>query len=450
MKQVSTLHNHQEEAVQLLSDLIQINTTNPPGNELAAARYLQAVAQQHGMEAEIYEAAPGRGNLVVKVPGTNPSLPPLILLSHLDVVPADPSAWKLPPFGGIVQDGAIWGRGAVDTKQLTTMEMMALIRLKREGIVPNRDLYLVATADEERGSRLGLRALLEDRGNLFDGAEVISEGGGFPIRVNGITFYLCETGQKGPCNVRFRILRQANTNPFFPSLSGVQAGIELLSRLESFTWPGNIPATTQQLLERLSRAAQIDPDLPLADRLDRLYKAVSPGLQKILSAIVRNTLAVTVWKGGRQWKSAAYDNELTADVRLLPGVTREELETRLDELTQDLPVEWEIERFQEGYESSTDSPLFQALSAALEERLPGVQVVPFLSAGASDGRFLQSYGAKVYGFSPVLAEDMTFDQAVTMVHGVDERIAVDSLVFGTEVLYRAVISRCQEKIYEQS
>lgn len=439
----------QAEAIQLLSDLIRINTTNPPGNEIAAAHYLQSVAQKNDLYTEIFETAPGRGNLLVKYPGCDSSLSPLILLSHLDVVPADPSAWKQPPFGGVIQDGYIWGRGAVDTKQLTVMELMSLILLKRSGITPRQDIYLLATADEERGSQLGLTAFLETHGHIFKNAEVISEGGGFPIQVSGSTFYLCETGQKGPCIVRFRSRKQASANPFFPNLAGLQATSELILRLENFNWPGVVPETTQILLEHLNSAAKIDSVLSKEDKLEHLLAKVTPTLQKVLSAMVKNTMAVTIWNGGRKSGLSEHDNELLADVRLLPGVSRGELEEKLNELTAGLPIEWEILKFQSGYESSADSPLFRALAGALNNALPGAKVVPFLASGASDGRYLQSYGARVYGFSPVLIEDMTFDQAVGMVHGINERIAVDSLIFGTEILYAAVVSLCKEQVNDK-
>ncbi|HZW03277.1 MAG TPA: M20/M25/M40 family metallo-hydrolase [Anaerolineaceae bacterium] len=437
------------EAVNLLSNLIQIDTTNPPGNELAAVQYLAAIARQNDLDVEIIETAPGRGNLLVKLPGHNPDLPPLILLSHLDVVPADPVAWQIPPFSGQVQDGIIWGRGAVDTKQLTVMQFMALLQLKRSGLFPQRDVILAATADEECGSRLGLAALLETHGRLFRDADVVSEGGGFPIRVGNQTIYLCESGQKGPCTVRFSCPKQAGGNPYFPNLNGVQAASELILRLEGYRWPGEIPEMTRRLLERLATAAGITESLPPDDLLAQLAGQISPALHKVLTAMTQNTMAVTVWKGGRRSNLPGFDSELLADVRLLPGVGRGDLEERLNELTAGLPVAWELIKYQPGYEASAESALFQALAGALENRLPGAQVAPFLSSGASDGRLLQSHGARVYGFSPVLLEDMTFDQAITMVHGVDERISVASLIFGTEVLYAAVVSLCQEKMNEK-
>lgn len=443
------MRTYQAEAIDLLSKLIQINTTNPPGNELTAARFLQTYARQSELDSEIIETAPKRANLLVRLPGSSPNLPPLVFLSHLDVVPADPAAWQVPPFSGQIQDGYIWGRGAVDTKQLTVMQFMSLLLLKRSGMTPQRDVILAATADEERGSQFGLAALLETHAHLFRNADVISEGGGFPIQIGGTTLYLCESGQKGPCTVRFRCPKQAGGNPFFPNLGGVQAASELVLRLKDFHWPGRIPEMTRALLERLAAAAGIDVNLATNDLLTRLEKVVSPALVKVLNAMAANTLAITVWTGGRSYTPPDYDCELLGDVRLLPGVTRGELEARLTELTAGLPVEWEILKFQPGYESNPESELFQALAAALQTQRPEAQVVPFLSSGASDGRLLQSSGARVYGFSPVLVEDMTFDQAVTMVHGVNERISVDSLVFGTEVLYKAVASLCQEKIYEK-
>lgn len=432
----------QLEATRLLRDLIRINTTNPPGGELKAAAHIAGLAAAEGIPYELIETAPGRANLILKLQGREAG-PPLILLSHLDVVGAREEEWTHPPFDGVIEDGYLWGRGTIDTKQLTAMELVALFRMARDNVVPRRDVYLIATADEESGSEYGLKALLKTHGDLFRGADVVSEGGGFPILVNGRTIYLIEAGQKGLCQVKFAYPRVPNKNPFYPDNAGLAQFAELTRRIAAHSWEGEVPATTRELLSVLLEACgETSEDKTLQEQIEYLKAQVSPLFGNMIKAMTESTMALTMWNGGRKRRDLADAYLGMADIRLLPGITREEVESKLEALCEGLGIEWEIITCQQGYDSGCEGRLYDVLSKAVQEQAPGALAIPFIATGTSDGRYLREYDGRVFGFSPVLAEDMTFERAVTMVHGIDERISCDSIEFGTATLHRAIVHYC--------
>lgn len=436
------IDNIRNEAVQILQDLVRINTSNPPGNEMQAIRYIEIIANKSHIDCEIIETAPGRGNIILKVPGKRPGNP-LILLSHLDVVGADAKEWMMDPFGGEVKDGFIWGRGTIDTKQLTAMELITLLLIKRNNIIPERDIYMIATADEESGSTFGIKELLNKKGEIFKDADVISEGGGFPIEVEDKIFYICETGQKGSCSVRFKFRKSPNGNPYYPDNRAVKACSELIKRINDDRWHCNWPETTEILIDLLTKSIGLNENLSFEKKLELLCDRVSSEFANILKAMTRNTIAVTMWKGGKNSCGPDYQTEIYADIRLLPRITINMVMEKISNLVDGLDTEWEILSFSSGYESSYDGELYRNLCDTILKKTPGYKVVPFIATGASDGRFLKEYGSRVYGFSPVLPLDMTFEKAVSMVHGINERISIDSLMFGIDVLYSTVINYCR-------
>lgn len=432
-----------KEATQILAKLIQFDTTNPPGNELIAANYLATIAEQHGLTAKVIETAPQRGNVIISLNDTYKD--PLILLSHLDVVGAQREDWEEDPFAGVIKDDVLWGRGTIDTKQLTVMELMVLLLLKRNQIQLPNDIVLIATADEESGSTYGLIKLLEEYGQYFLHAPVINEGGGFPIMVGETPVYLCETGQKGMCQIRFNVKKQPHANPYYFNNHVLTTSAELVQRLVKTKWESEPPITTQYLIETLvgvSGQTHIQK-LPYIDKVHHLSKNVSPFINKLLKAMSENTFAATIWNGGGRHSELLGDSEIFVDCRILPKVTMTMVEDKLRELTQGLDVEWTIESFREGYESDYRTPLFASFQAAMASNLPGSLVVPFISTGGSDSRFLAPYRSKVFGFSPMLP-DMTFEKVLPMVHGINERIPLDSLLFGIKVLYESILNYCKK------
>lgn len=426
----------EEETQTLLQDLLRIDTTNPPGNELQAAEYLAEKGRGEGLECTIHKTGEGRGNLIVHLPGPQDQ-PPLLLLSHLDVVPAKAEDWQYPPFDGVLKEGWIWGRGALDTKHLTAMQMMAMLTLKRRGKPLNREVFLLATADEERGSKEGLLSLLKEKGdNMFQKARVISEGGGFPVLIGDKAFYLCEIGQKGSCRIRFTEKEKEKQSPFFPDPSGFREAAQLIEKLQDYRWGETIPQTTRHCLEELARACNLPHSLSVPAMIEGIRPHAPAIVSSILQAISANTMTVTVWKGGKK-----VPLEILVDCRILPDVKKEEVEEHLRAITKGFSIDWDIESFSQGYENKGEDPFSTVMEQALQDEDGEAQLLPYLSPGGSDGRHLQGTGAMVYGFSPVTT-DLTFDKVLSMVHGVDERISTRSLAFGTRVLVRGVLAYC--------
>ncbi len=416
--------------ITLLKQLVRIDTTNPPGNEACLMARLEEILDAENIPYVHQQTAPGRGNLLAWLPASEQAnKPPLVLLSHMDVVAAQKEQWDYPPFEAREVDGYIYGRGTVDTKQLTVMELSAFLSLKETGTKRCRDVYFLATGDEEKGSTWGLKWFLshEITANgrtvtgceLLSGSDVISEGGGFPIVTGGKEFYLCETGQKSCGTVAFHVKARHAKGPFFGSGDGMVRAMGLAKEIGSTKLSGKVLDTVQCFEQKLSRAE------------------LSPMMQKILQAMKQNTLTVTMISGKN-----VNDVTLTCDVRLLPGFEREYLTGILEELARKWDCTYEILSLGKGYESSPQGEFLNCLEDAtlkvLGKTKEQTQLLPFVSMGSSDGHLLVDSGAHVYGYSPVYSWDMTFDRAVSMVHGINERIHKDSVLFGCRVLELAV------------
>ena len=412
-----------------LKELVRINTTNPPGQEMPLLLQLKKWLCAHDIPCSIQESAKGRGNIMAWLEAKEPKEPPLFLISHIDVVPAQPEQWQHAPFEAQEADGYIYGRGTVDTKQLTIMELWALFELKRQGGPKTRDVFFLATSDEEAGSTYGIQWFLEHEieknGCLkpgrewIAGADVISEGGGFPIRANGKEYYLCETGQKSCGTVEFTVRARRARGIYLTSGDGMARAMGLAGDIGSLELEGTVLDTVRAFKDRLGDAQ------------------LSPMMQKILQAMQHNTMTVTMITGRN-----INEVHVTCDVRLLPGFGREYLETVLDRLCRKWDCEAEILSLGCGYESSPDGPFLKTLEEAtlaeLGKTREETEILPFVSMGSSDGHYLTGLGTRVFGYSPVMGWDITFDQAVQMIHGVNERIHRESVLLGCRVLARAV------------
>lgn len=424
------------EPISLLKDLIRIDTTNPPGGEAKLLCYLEDIFNKEGISYVHQETAPGRGNLLAWLEADEGNLAPLILLSHVDVVAARADQWRFPPFEAREEEGYIYGRGAVDTKQLTVMELAAFLELKKAGGRRKRPVYFLATSDEESGSEWGLRWFLEHeitlngqalRGReLFAGSDVISEGGGFPIKAGEKEFYLCESGQKGCGVVEFTVKARKAKGPFFGSGDGMERAMGLVQDIGLRELPGAKLETVKRFEEKVAG------------------RELSPAMERILTAMKQNTMTVTMISGKN-----VNEVKVACDVRLLPGFGREWLEGIVQELAAKWDCEGQIVSLSAGYESGSQGGLAGILEEATRKALgkgrEEVELLPFVSMGSSDGRFLVDTGARVYGYSPVLSWDMTFDSAVAMVHGIDERIHRDSVTFGCQVLSLALKRAVREE-----
>lgn len=422
----------------LLGHLVRFDTTNPPGNEMPLIMYLCTILDEHGISRGVQRTGNNRGNLLALLPAAKPDgRPPLVLMSHTDVVGADPQQWQYPPFGGEVHEGYIHGRGTVDTKGLTAMELAAFLALADEP-ARARDIYFLATCDEEQGSALGMQYVLTHpfvidgkqigAETIFSRSDVISEGGGFPIKVGKTVFYLCETGQKSCGSVRFTLEGPDSANPFLPSPDVIVRSMCLVRELAAFRMDSQVPDGVKRFEQALKAAAGGKPDWE---------KRLTPGVKSILDATRRSTLVPTLLQGRNTARA-----EVLCDVRLLPGFDPAQLTRHLDDFARRWRCAYKVERLSTGYESPAGrfaQVLERATLDCLGDEAKNTRLLPFISMGSSDGHFLAPLHANVYGYSPVLSRDMTFDTAVRMVHGVDERIHAESLSFGANVLKEALL-----------
>ena len=409
-----------EEATAIFRSLVRVDTSNPPGREKEAVELLSALFAARGIEHSVYESAPGRANIIAKIPGGGEA--PVVLLSHLDVVPADPSLWKHYPFSADEADGSIWGRGTLDTKQLTAMQLAAFLRLHDAGFKPNREVVFAATADEEAGSRQGMEYLSGEFSSLGAGSFCISEGGGFPIRHEGRTFILCTAGEKGLCRVRLSADETRGAD-------GVAALAEGVQRLLSYASPPNLGGVARVFLDRIG----IPPDpAECADETTR----------GLLRHILRDSAALNRLRYGTPGAAAP---EAEVELRLAPSMNESAAGALVDSLLEGSPIAREVVAFEQGFESDLESPLLGLLERNCGLFGLDAALLPILALGRTDGRFLGCDGFSVYGFSPVLLSD-SFGEVLKRVHGVDERISLDSFRFGCKVLCRTLIELCAPDI----
>ncbi|MEM3873837.1 MAG: M20/M25/M40 family metallo-hydrolase [Candidatus Bathyarchaeia archaeon] len=445
---VRLLTEVEEEITALLSDLIRINTTNPPGNETQAAKYLAETLEREGFECEVLESAPGRGNVITRLKGTGEK-PSLLLLSHLDVVAANPKEWSVDPFSGLIRDGFVWGRGAMDMKSMTAMEVMVMKLLKRNNVKLKGDVILAATADEERGGEAGAGWLVRHHLEKVRADYVINEGGGQAIPMDGKNVFTIQTAEKGI--LWFKV--KAKGRPGHGSVPGAADNAILrinrvVERLGNYRAPMVLTPTVKQFLavmvEENAEARQAltlllqNPDKgdEILDMLAQKDKAMAEELR----AMLRMTIAPTIIRGGVKENIIPSECEAIFDCRILPGQSTAEALNRIKELLKDIDlekIEFEIVQANEPSESPMDTPLYGLMVETLKEFEPNCAVTPILLTGGTDSRFFRSLGAACYGFQPALS-DLPYGEILKMVHGIDERISIKNLVFGVSVLYHVV------------
>jgi acetylornithine deacetylase/succinyl-diaminopimelate desuccinylase-like protein len=431
-----------EEVAHHLQQLIQLESVNPPGNETLVADYLARVAAAEELPVHVLERAPGRGNFVTRIQGRGTQRP-LLLMGHGDVVPADPARWSHPPFAGEIYDGRVWGRGAIDMKHQVAAELVVMLLIKRLGLVLDRDLIMVTFADEEAGGQYGARWMWQEHRELIDAEFAINEGGGQAVDLDGKRFYLCQTGEKG--SQRFRIVaRGPGGHGAVPlpdtAMHRMVAALDTLLRYEP---PTVLSASVGHMLGVFAATlggdtARLVSEIearPTADLLDQL--PLSEGDRRRLAATTRNTVVPTVIAGGERISVIPGEVSCRVDARLLPG---QDPAAFLAEMRALLEPGVEVESIEDGwsgFEAAPDSPLFDVFVQTIERLDPGAAVVPFLAAGSTDAVSLP--GIKVYGFMPMALSD---DESGGM-HGDDEQIAIDNLLFGTRALFEIVTRYCQ-------
>ncbi|HED03146.1 MAG TPA: M20/M25/M40 family metallo-hydrolase [Candidatus Fraserbacteria bacterium] len=432
-----------EETTKLLSELLQLDTTNPPGNEKIAADYLQGLLSQEGIESQILESAPGRSNLIARLKGRQPGKR-LMLLSHTDVVPVnDPDQWKYPPFSGVVAEGYVWGRGALDMKSMTATETMVMLLFKRLKLDFAGELILAAVADEEQGSSYGGNWLVQNHPDLMRSDYVLNEGGGMPLQIGEQVFYTVDTTEKGLWWVRLRFKGAAGHASVPHQDNAIAKSARLIDRLAGHQFPKQIAPAVQEFFVRVGqalgpqgvRAAQvITSDNQQVDLKSLL--AGTPLDANLVYAFTHTTCSPTMIRAGVKENVIPARCEFVLDFRFVPGYSREQIEETIEQLAGELAAELEIETIQHhpASESPISDPFYQIIAETVRQEIPGAQAVPYLLTGATDSRFMRQLGAAAYGFSP-LSTQMSLSERTKLVHSANERIDIGSLKLGVKLLY---------------
>ncbi|MFR9756101.1 M20/M25/M40 family metallo-hydrolase [Streptomyces sp. TR06-5] len=429
-----------DEAVAFTSQLIRIDTTNHgagDGVERPAAEYVGERLAEHGIEPVFLEKAPDRTNVVARIEGTDPSADALLVHGHLDVVPARAQDWTVHPFSGEVRDGVVWGRGAIDMKNMDAMVLSVVRAWARAGVRPRRDIVLAFTADEEDSAEYGADFLVEQHAGLFDGCtEGISESGAFTFHAgNGLRLYPVAAGERGTAWLRLTAHGRAGHGSKVNRENAVSRLATAVHRIGAHTWPVRLTPTVRAALTELALANGLeppDPDAPGFD-VDALLARLGPSAA-LVAPTVRNSANPTVLEAGYKVNVIPGTAAAQVDGRMLPGA-EDDFRTTMDTLTGP-DVDWDFQHREVPLEAPVDAPAFDAMREALQRFDPTARVVPYCMSGGTDAKQFSRLGIRGYGFSPLKLPEGFDYQA--MFHGVDERVPVDALHFGVHVLDRAL------------
>jgi len=420
----------QDEVVDLCRDLLRIDSSNPTSNEREAAEYVAAKLAEVGIEPTLIESEPGRTSVLARIEGADPSRDALLIHGHLDVVPADPSEWSVPPFAGEIVDDMLYGRGAVDMKDMDAMILSVVRNLARTGTKPPRDVVLAFLADEEAGGAKGAHWLVDHKPELFEGCtEAISEVGGFSVTVGeDQRLYLIQTAEKGMAWLRLTARGRAGHGSFINDDNAVTALAEAVTRIGRHTFPVQITPTVRHFLDELSDTLHVE--LSADDIEDAVTKLGS--ISRIIGATLRHTANPTMLEGSNKINVIPRTASAGIDGRFLPGL-EEDFFSQLDELLGP-DIQREFIHHDIAVETAWEGQLVDAMSRAIKAEDPNGRPVPYTLSGGTDAKSFSELGMKCYGFSPLrLPADLDF---AGMFHGVDERVPLDSLRFGARVLDR--------------
>jgi len=444
-----------DEAAELLSELIKIDTTNPPGNERAAAEHLKRYFSKEGIECELLERELGRTNLIARLKGSRPG-PKLMLLSHTDVVPAtNCEAWKYGPFSGEVAEGFIWGRGALDMKSMTASEAVVFSLFKRLNLDFAGELLYVAVADEEMGGGCGAKWLVEEHPDRVKADYVLNEGGGMPLQLNGKTFYTVDTVEKGLWWVKVTVKGTAGHGSVPHGDNPLVKSSRFIERIASHRFPKLVSPSVRAFFERVGEAfgdvgqelADLlisEGDRPDLTDLEKLFQG-TPMSPYLVNAFLRTTCSPTKIQAGLKENVIPDRCEFVLDFRYVPGCSRERIEETLRAIAADLGIPIEIDTIQHysASESPADTDFYRIIEETVREEL-GAETVPYLLTGATDSRFMRGMGAVAYGFYP-LSTKMPLSERAKLIHSDNERIDLESIELSVRVLTKVAMKTLQAR-----
>jgi len=453
-----------DDHVKLLRDLIRIpsiNPPNPPGPELDAANHIAGVLAAAGLAPQVFEPFPGRGSVVARLHGDGTGGEPLLLLSHLDVVPAQPDGWTHPPFAAEVADGYVWGRGAVDMKAMVAYELQVVrllaARARNTGLDPaidpipglRRDVIFACTADEEAGGLQGARWLVEHHPELLRAAGALNESGAVSVELGGRRFYPIQVAEKGMQVYRIAVRGTWGHGSMPREDNAAVLAAEVVTRLAQPGEPRLTPVMGRFLSglaaalddepARLVHAIAGDDPRRSAVALDALCE---PTYARALRALLRDTISPNVIHAGVKYNVIPGDASVEIDVRLLPGTAPDDMREEILARLGDLGPRCEVTRVLDlpPAESPIDSDLYRLLEDTVRAHDPDGVPLPVMAPFATDAKHLALLGVPTYGFAPLrLGPD---DRFLELFHGVDERVSLDALRWGLPVLYDVVATYC--------
>ncbi|MFI1564731.1 M20/M25/M40 family metallo-hydrolase [Streptomyces sp. NPDC020490] len=422
-----------DEVVRFTSDLIRIDTTNRGGGdcrERPAAEYVAERLAEAGLEPAMLERTAGRTNVVARIEGTDPAADALLVHGHLDVVPAEAGDWSVHPFSGEVRDGVVWGRGAVDMKNMDAMILAVVRAWARLGVRPRRDMVIAFTADEEDSAADGSGFLAGEHPHLFEGCtEGISESGAFTFHDgSGRQLYPVAAGERGTGWMKLTARGRAGHGSKVNRENAITRLAEAITRIGGHEWPLRLTPTVSAALTELAALYGIDTDL---HDVDGLLGKLGPAAQ-LVEATVRNSANPTMLRAGYKVNVIPGEAVAYVDGRFLPGC-EDEFRATLDELTGP-DVDWEFHHREVALQAPLDSPTYARMRAAIQEFAPEGHVVPYCMSGGTDAKQFSRLGITGYGFAPLKLPEGFDYQA--LFHGVDERVPVEALHFGVRVLDR--------------
>ncbi|MFL5563378.1 MAG: M20/M25/M40 family metallo-hydrolase [Gemmatimonadaceae bacterium] len=434
----------QQETITHLQAMLRMNTTNPPGNELAVARYLDSTLKADGIETQLFEPAPGRAALVARIRGTG-AKQPVILMAHMDVVGVEHDKWSVDPFGAVIEDGYLYGRGAIDDKGMLSANLETMLLLKRnvidKGATLARDVIFVANSDEEAGGDWGMGWLIKNHPELVKAEFALNEGGRTRI-VQGKPLYLAIQNTEKVSHVVEVVATGSGGHASVPLAGNAIFRLgRALAKIGDHREPLDIKPTTREFFlelskvwpERSQRQAMADVASRAPARQQRGARVLA-GIP-VFDAVLRNGISATIIAGGIRSNVIPVEAKATINLRTLPGASLDSALARLRRVVNDPKVSFNIvDRGDDAPASDFTSPMFNAIADATRALDPNMVVVPYLSTGATDSARLRLLGMQAYGILPFPMDQNDEDR----MHGNDERIPLASLAFGTRVIYGAI------------
>jgi acetylornithine deacetylase/succinyl-diaminopimelate desuccinylase-like protein len=424
------------EVTDLLSRLIRVDTTNPPGNETPAAELLREYLEANGLQCETYARVPERANVVARIPGRGDG-PSLLFLGHTDVVLADPGEWSVPPFSGTVRDDEVWGRGALDMKGQVAANAVAIASLAREGFEPAGDVIFAATADEEVGEDFGLSWLCSEHPDAVRCDYAINEGGGDRLVLGDETYYVVTTAEKltAPFNIAVHGRSGHASMPGIADNALVKAA-RLIERIAAYR-------PEQQLQPEVAAFLQaVLGEVPPVESVVERARALHTTAAELIEPLLAPTFSPTMISASRKRNVIPALCEIVVDCRLLPGQTPAEIEPVVRRvLGGDIEYDLEFLKAEGGTRSPLDTPLWSAVASFVGDVEPGAEPVPVICAGFTDSHWLrEAFGTVAYGFFPY--RTMAPELAATLIHSADERVPVSDLELGVDWLRHAARFVC--------